>query len=131
MRGRPEDLALVVPVLPLLARLPRSVRWISLEEAEALARVRRAAPDLPLAAALTLAVAYTRRGGSDTTDLDLYVAMRPLSMPDEPEEERMNRLRRYRAITRQMGVEPVTLSGIHPGLAYSMNDGTSVMNEED
>lgn len=131
MHGRPEDVPLVLPVLEVVARLPRAAQWLSIEEAEAVARIRRAVPEVKPAAALTLAILYVSRKGKETTDLDLYLAFHPWRSEDELEAEWTKRRQRYLAIAETARVEAIGVSGTHPGQAYSWIDGTSLINEED
>lgn len=131
MRGPADDVGLVLPVLPLMTRWPQETRWLSLEEAAAIARISRATPDIPPAIALTLAIAYTRRGGSETPDLDLYLAMKPWPREGEPADVMQDRRRRYMAVARRVGVAPIAASAIHPGQAYSMDDGTPLVPKEE
>lgn len=130
IRGSADDAALVLPVLQLLARWPREARWLSVEEADAIARVRKASPTMPAGIALSLAVVYLQRGRSDTTDLDLYIAFHPWHGADEPEPERRQRIERYQAVARDAGIPAIRVSDLHPGQIYSMETGLPLWAEE-
>lgn len=77
--GHPDDLPLVIPAIPHVLALPPAARWLSVREAELIARVRKAAPDLPVAAAVTVSALYAGRESrrESTADLDLYLAGGP------------------------------------------------------
>jgi hypothetical protein len=117
MNGQPEDVALVLPVLPLIAHFPRSARWLSIREAEAVAPIRRAAPGLPAAAAATLAVLYAERERQrkSTADLDLYLAAGPWQWQGEGVDEWTWKEGRYIRLAEAAGVPAIAVSPLGPG----------------
>lgn len=115
--GHPDDLALVVPVLPLVAHVPTRMNALSVREAEVIARVRRAAPDLPIAAAATVGVLYAAREqkGRSTAELDLYLAMHTWRWDGESPEEWLWQQRRYIRLAEAAGVRAIGVSFVTPG----------------
>ncbi len=117
LHGHPEDIALVAPAIPLMAAMPRATRWLSIRESEAIARIRRAAPELPLAAVLTLGTLYTERERQrkPTADLDLYVASRHWLWEGESVEDWTRKELRYQGLARLAGVSALDVSLLIPG----------------
>ena len=119
LTGAPGDLELIAPLMPLVAALPaRSGRSLSLREAEIAARVRRAAPDLPLPGVLTLALVYAQRerARQSTAGLDLYLGFAPWRRKaDRDEQWHEERKRLYHELTRRAGTYGVELDFDQPG----------------
>lgn len=95
-----DEAALVPPMLAVLANLG-PFRHFSREEARLVARIRRAAPDLPLGVPLfILALAYKlrRSRGMPTVDLDTFLGFAPWRGGVQRE--------RYREALREGWIEP-------------------------
>lgn len=97
-----DEAALVPPLLAVLARQPLGrLRHPTREQARLIARIRRAAPDLPLGLSLlVLAIVYRdrRNQGMPTVDLDTFLAFAPWRGGVERE--------RYREALREGWIEP-------------------------
>lgn len=133
LTGAADDVALVMPVVPSIAALPRSVRWLSVREAEVIARVCRAAPGIRPAAAATLAVLYVERERlrKPTTDLDLYVALRPWEHGQhETEAEQLQRQQRYATAAEAAGVPRLFVSTWEPGFVIVGLTGYVTLRQE-
>lgn len=109
LTGSADDAALVLPVVPFITALPRTARWITIREAEAIARVRRAAPDIAPGAAATLGILYVtrERKRAATSDLDMYLASAPWRSPDAQNA--------YEEAAEAAGMQPIWVSPTTPG----------------
>ncbi|HUG46952.1 MAG TPA: hypothetical protein VMP67_00920, partial [Candidatus Limnocylindria bacterium] len=121
LSGNADAVALVVPVLPLIASLPRSARSLSIREAEAVARVRRAAPDLPLAAALTLGALYVERERQrrPTADLDLYIAVGAWRYEGETVKEWRAKHLAYQRLADAADAPAISVDPLLPGHVFA------------
>jgi len=108
--------------------MPRAARWLSIRESEAIARIRRAAPELPLAAVLTLGTLYTERERQrkPTADLDLYVTSRHWLWEGESVEDWTRKELRYQGLARLAGVSALDVSPLIPGEVLFGVRGTAV-----
>jgi hypothetical protein len=118
LHGRADDVPYVVPVLPVIASLEPAARWLSVREAEIVARVGRAAPDLTASAIVTLAVVYAGREHDrrPTQDLDLFLGFAPWRRRDDESEERHEQRKAlYLRLASAAGTFGVDVDPIVPG----------------
>jgi hypothetical protein len=72
-----EDAGLLLPVAQEVAERTEGRRRVTQAQARLLLWVRRLVPDMPPWIAFRLVLAYQRRSGRDTEDLDIFIAFAP------------------------------------------------------
>lgn len=77
-----EDAALLLPVVQVVAEVTEGRLRVTQAQAKLLLWVRRIVPDLAPWPAFRLVLAYQRRSGQDTDDLDAFLSWAPWRSPE-------------------------------------------------